>query len=322
MTNEELVKLIQDGINVKENMGLLYEQNKNFIYKLALPYSKHCEVDDLLQEGYFGLVNAVPKFNAELEYKFLTYAEHYIKLRMRRYVSSNKSVRIPEYLVTLMSKYHKYRVEYMKDHEGQEPTNMQYMKHLDITIKQLIDIRANNVKKFSSSIDATIVGTEDLAIIDTLTDDYDLELDVIDRIALEQDKKLLWNCVGELDERSCNCIEHYHKANMNQKQISEVIGVSPQRISHIIKQGYLKLKRNPKIQAISERWGYDSQQSYKYSANRFKNTNTSSTEYMAIKREEEAERQRVHQEYNQMLIDNKELLKQQLPKEMYEQIFR
>ena len=29
---EELVKLIQQGLDVQENMGKLYEQNKNFIY--------------------------------------------------------------------------------------------------------------------------------------------------------------------------------------------------------------------------------------------------------------------------------------------------
>ena len=59
MTNEELVALIQAGVDVQENMGQLYQQNRNFIVGIALPYSKSCELDDLMQEAYFGLENAV-----------------------------------------------------------------------------------------------------------------------------------------------------------------------------------------------------------------------------------------------------------------------
>ena len=51
MTNEELVALIQAGVDVQENMGQLYQQNRNFIVKIVLPYSKSCEMDDLMQEA-------------------------------------------------------------------------------------------------------------------------------------------------------------------------------------------------------------------------------------------------------------------------------
>lgn len=37
MTNEELVEQIQNGINVQENLGVLYEQNKGYIWKLVKP---------------------------------------------------------------------------------------------------------------------------------------------------------------------------------------------------------------------------------------------------------------------------------------------
>lgn len=51
MTNEELVALIQAGVDVQENMGQLYQQNRNFIVGIALPYSKSCDLDDLMQEA-------------------------------------------------------------------------------------------------------------------------------------------------------------------------------------------------------------------------------------------------------------------------------
>ena len=55
MTNEELVEQIHKGIDVQKNLGILYEQNKGFIYTIVHPFMKYAEPDDLLQEGYIGL---------------------------------------------------------------------------------------------------------------------------------------------------------------------------------------------------------------------------------------------------------------------------
>lgn len=59
MTNEELVEQVQAGIDTAHNMEQLYLQNRNFIYQVAKKYSSKAEMDDLLQEGYLGLYEAV-----------------------------------------------------------------------------------------------------------------------------------------------------------------------------------------------------------------------------------------------------------------------
>lgn len=68
MTNEELVDLIQAGDHVQDNMGLLYQQNRRFITGIALPFSSSVELDDLMQEAYFGLEKAVSKYDPTLGY--------------------------------------------------------------------------------------------------------------------------------------------------------------------------------------------------------------------------------------------------------------
>ena len=72
MTNEELVALIQAGGHVSENMTMLYQQNRRFIAGIALPFSNSSDLEDLMQEAYFGLERAVSKYDASLGYKFLT----------------------------------------------------------------------------------------------------------------------------------------------------------------------------------------------------------------------------------------------------------
>ncbi|MFR3031105.1 MAG: hypothetical protein ACLTNO_07330 [Blautia sp.] len=64
MTNEQLVVLIQDGIDEAENMRLLWQQNQGFIGKLAMIYSGQEELDDLKQEGYLALCDAVRGYDA------------------------------------------------------------------------------------------------------------------------------------------------------------------------------------------------------------------------------------------------------------------
>ena len=46
MTNEELVQMIQEGVNVQENMGILYQQNEGIIRKVVKPLSKYAETED------------------------------------------------------------------------------------------------------------------------------------------------------------------------------------------------------------------------------------------------------------------------------------
>ena len=75
MNNEELVALIQAGDHVSENMTMLYQQNRRFITGIALPFSNSSDLEDLMQEAYFGLERAVSKYDASLGYKFLTYAD-------------------------------------------------------------------------------------------------------------------------------------------------------------------------------------------------------------------------------------------------------
>ena len=72
MTNEELVEQIQAGINVRSNLEILYEQNKPFIYSVIKPFMKYAEPDDLFQEAYLGLHDAVYAYEPG-DSKFITY---------------------------------------------------------------------------------------------------------------------------------------------------------------------------------------------------------------------------------------------------------
>ena len=115
MTNEELVALIQAGDHVQDNMGQLYQQNKNFIVGIALPFSNAADMDDLMQEAYFGLYKAAQKFDPDLGFKFLTYAEYPIRVSVQRYCQNNGQLkRVPVHVLEQISKYQKFRYDCLK----------------------------------------------------------------------------------------------------------------------------------------------------------------------------------------------------------------
>lgn len=90
MTNEELVKIYQDGD--KSAIDELIERNRGIIYKLVNEYyiSKTNLIDkeDLMQEGFIGLIKAVQNYdlNNEKRAQFITYAVYWINAKISRYI--------------------------------------------------------------------------------------------------------------------------------------------------------------------------------------------------------------------------------------------
>lgn len=79
MTNEELVQLIKQGN--KRYYATLWEQTSRLIHKLIYKHASKrklpndIDFDDILQCGYFAMVNAVNAYNPEKDLKFNTYLE-------------------------------------------------------------------------------------------------------------------------------------------------------------------------------------------------------------------------------------------------------
>lgn len=105
-TNEQLVARIQAGENEAENMLQLWRQNKGFIAAVARKYTSLAEMEDLEQEGYIGLCEAVRHYEPDKGMKFISYAAFWIRQAMRRYVDNcGAVVRLPSNMVDWIRAY-------------------------------------------------------------------------------------------------------------------------------------------------------------------------------------------------------------------------
>ncbi|MFA9398042.1 MAG: sigma-70 family RNA polymerase sigma factor [Clostridiaceae bacterium] len=90
MTNEELVYNYQNGDN--QVLEEIIKNNTGIVYKIANKYyldrSNSLDKEDLIQEGFIGLMLAAKKydFNYENKSQFITYAVFWINSKINRYV--------------------------------------------------------------------------------------------------------------------------------------------------------------------------------------------------------------------------------------------
>ena len=94
MTNEALVKMYQEGN--KEALNQIIEKNEGIVRVIARKYQGYCvstiDIDDLVQEGYLGLIKAAKRYKCDHAQKamFSTYAFMIVGQVINDYVNTKK----------------------------------------------------------------------------------------------------------------------------------------------------------------------------------------------------------------------------------------
>lgn len=280
MSNEEIVIQIQNGINVQENMQILYKQNECLIRKVVFPFTERAELDDLMQEAYFGIVDAVNDFDATMDYKFMTYAPWKIRKHCLAYIKKQGSAnRIPDYMQSRINKYK----HLMKELNG-VPDKETVMERLNISSDQY-DLLIMTIRQLKvSSLDAEF-DEDGNALGELISDGTDIESDCI----LKDSCNELWKCVEEcLDDKSNDIIVKHFRNNQTLTSIASEKGLTHQRVQQIKDKALSELRELHFLQELSEVWGYDSYKAYSGSFH--------SVENLAIKRVEIDEKQKILQE--------------------------
>lgn len=303
MTNEELVIRIKAGIDPAENMLALYEQVKAFIHSIAWKYRGREEIEDLEQEGYLALYDAIDGYDPETGCKFLTYAEYWISQRIMRYIERNSScLRLSFHSQARLRKYKRFCDSFMKEH-GREPSEAEIAAFMGVSIDQIRDIHKNACVANLGSLDAPVKGyeEEEFTLGDGIPSGEDMEGDTLDRFQHEQLKAVLWECVDSLPGRQSEIIRRRYQDNVTMTEIGRDYGVSCEAIRRQETQAMREL-RKPKFSKRLRPFLPEEDRIYSMGlvgngAEQFNRTWTSSTERAVIAREELAERMEEHKRW-------------------------
>ncbi|MFQ3588439.1 MAG: sigma-70 family RNA polymerase sigma factor [Fimbriimonadaceae bacterium] len=132
----ELTRAVQAG-DQKARQRLV-EANMRLVINIAKTYrSRAIPLEDLIQEGAIGLMQAAERFDPDKGFRFSTYATHWIRQAIGRAIDNkSKAIRLPAHVSQSLRRIEKERMRLARE-LGKDPTPDQIAAALGISSKKL-----------------------------------------------------------------------------------------------------------------------------------------------------------------------------------------
>lgn len=156
---EELELAARIATGDVEARDRMVRANLRLVVNIARGYTgKGLGLQDLIEEGNLGLLRAVEGYDPNVGTRFSTYASYWIKQSIKRaLINSAKTIRIPAYMVELLSKWRRATAR-LTEELGRPPTHEETARMLGVPKKKLPiikkAIRINNSAPQSDQTDS------------------------------------------------------------------------------------------------------------------------------------------------------------------------
>ncbi len=135
----ELTRAVQQGDKAAKQR--LIESNMRLVINIAKTYrNRSIPLEDLIQEGAIGLMQAADRFDPDKGFRFSTYATHWIRQAIGRAIDNkSKAIRLPAHVSQFLRKVEKERTRLSRE-MGCEPTPEQVAFAMGISAKKLLTL--------------------------------------------------------------------------------------------------------------------------------------------------------------------------------------
>jgi RNA polymerase primary sigma factor len=136
---ELAIAIGQGNVQARDRM---VRANLRLVVNIARGYTgKGLGLQDLIEEGNLGLLRAVEGFDPAMGTRFSTYASYWIEQSIKRaLINSAKTIRIPAYMVELLSKWRRASAR-LTEELGRSPTPEEVGRVLGLPRKKLSIIK-------------------------------------------------------------------------------------------------------------------------------------------------------------------------------------
>lgn len=225
-----------------ENMKK-YEKLVNiFAFQLLPKCHYNLEFDDLKIMGYIGLMDAIEKYNDNMNTSFETYASIRIKGTMIDEI--RKETLVSRTFNTKYKQLAEIKEKYEQINKKQIPKS-EILKNLNINEKQLIDLLNCHAMQKPSSMEFLLEEKDDVLLAGT-----DTSLDNL--MILEELKSKLNEGLEILTEKEKNVIISLYYNQLTPKEIGIQLGVTESRVSQLKFAALEKLRENEKVKVLRE----------------------------------------------------------------------
>lgn len=246
MTDERLVEQVRAGVEQEESMEALYWRCRPMIAGIARRFCRPSETEDLIQEGFIGLCQAVERYRPEEGIPFRSYAPYWIRRAMGRYLEKGGSlIRIPAARAGLMNRYRRL-ADGWESSKGTPLPDEEAAAALGISAASLKSLRRDMALEEVESLDAVLGDGRETTLEGLLKGSEGPEHDVVERMTGEELKRILWACVDELENKTGRAIRYRYQRGMDSRAAGELLGEEPLQVRRLVRKGLEELRRPEK----------------------------------------------------------------------------
>jgi RNA polymerase primary sigma factor len=211
----------------------LIEANMRLVINIAKNYKvKQIPLEDLIQEGAIGLMQAAERFDPDRGFRFSTYATHWIRQAIGRAVDNkSKTIRMPSHASQTYRHIERERAVFQQAN-GREPLVDELAKLVGITEKKLNSILVSAHEIVSLDLP---VGDRFGSTLSSILPDQSGASPEDEAMKMSTSGELK-NAVSELSEREQMVIEMKYASNGQElpiEQIAAKLCMSRERTRHI-----------------------------------------------------------------------------------------
>lgn len=248
LTREEEVELARRArAGDKQAEQKLVEANLKFVVLIAKKYQHYgLPLEDLIEEGNVGLLNAVKRFDPDRGIHFISYAVWWIKQAILKAISEkSRLVRLPMNRTAEISKIEKVSRQIFLE-KGELPTSQEISKLTNISEKD-VELLLGRGKKDYISVEAPVYESGERSFEEIYKATNSFSRDPLEIVEENNTKQLVRNlCEKVLNEREKFVVfQRYGFIDgkpKSLKEIGEVLGLTKERVRQIEKRALERLK--------------------------------------------------------------------------------
>lgn len=227
-----------DSLSRQQTIMKYLPQVKRIVQRIAVHLPQSVEIDDLLNVGVIGLIQAIERYDPARDNKFMTFAAFRIRgavlseLRSRDYISRTNRKKVRE----LEKSYLK-----LEQKKGGDVEDHEIIKEMGINIEQF-----HKIKQMSN---VAIISLEEMGYSSDKKKDSLSEMfmnnqddDALNMTGIKEVKSAIARTIEELPEKEKMVISLYYMDELTMKETGKVLGITESRVSQLHSKAITRLR--------------------------------------------------------------------------------